>query len=691
MSAETTDESLRDREIAAEQRHVDVVYQRLDVLRAAASDRERAGYEHLKATVPGAQFERDVFVYNAARRVADIDAQHEGLVFGRIDSDEGRVRHIGRLGLRDADFHPLLLDWRAPAAAPFYQATPTDRQGIARRRVIRSSGQQVVDITDDLLDAASELPVIGDGALMAALSRKRTGRMRDIVATIQAEQDAAIRAPARGATIITGGPGTGKTVVALHRAAYLLYADRRRFEGAGILIVGPSNVFMRYIERVLPSLGEDTAALYSLGELFGDITATRQDDATVAAVKGSTRMRKLLARATRLTPPGSPEQLSIVYKGEVLRLNKDELTALRTEVHNKGHKPNAAKLHAGRALLVALWRKAKPIIDDLVPAEFSRELGSRSEFLAFLDRWWPTLTPQEVLRWLSDRAQLAEAASGILSRRETTSMASSLTLPDFSVSDVPLLDELAGQLGSEPKRQRSSEHHGVRELTTVQERVYDRPSRAVRGADYDAYAHVIVDEAQDLSPMQWRMLGRRGQLAGWTIVGDAAQSSWPDPAESRRAQDAAIRRGPRRRFHMTTNYRNSAEIFEYAASVVRREVPDADIPRAVRSTGVPPRVREIGLVWELDKAVQGAVAEALGEVDGTVGVIAARHRHEWLADLLGVNDRVSVVGPLESKGLEYDGVVVVDFDEIVREHSIRVGYVALTRATQLLIQLDVQR
>ncbi|MGH8882739.1 MAG: UvrD-helicase domain-containing protein, partial [Stackebrandtia sp.] len=260
----TRQASVRDAEIAVEQQHVDVVYARLEELRSSATAREQAGYHHGSATVPGAQFERDVFVYNAAKRVADIDAQHEGLVFGRLDSDDEKVRHIGRLGLRDASYKPLLLDWRAPAAAPFYQATATDRRGVIRRRVIRCAGQQVIDVTDDLLDSsATDVPVIGDGALMAALTRKRTGQMRDIVATIQAEQDAAIRAPARGATIITGGPGTGKTVVALHRAAYLLYADRRRFESAGILIVGPSAVFMRYIERVLPSLGEDAAALFS--------------------------------------------------------------------------------------------------------------------------------------------------------------------------------------------------------------------------------------------------------------------------------------------------------------------------------------------------------------------------------------------------------------------------------------------
>jgi DNA helicase IV len=687
----TQQSSARDAEIAAEQRHVDVVYARLAVMRDAAAHRQRAGFEHQQATVPGAQFERDVFVYDAAKRIADIDAQHEGLVFGRLDSDDQKVRHIGRLGLRDADYRPLLLDWRAPAAAPFYQATATDRKGVIRRRVIRCSGQEVIEVTDDLLDStATDVTVIGDGALMAALSRKRTGRMRDIVATIQAEQDAAIRAPGRGATIITGGPGTGKTVVALHRAAYLLYADRRRFEGAGILIVGPSDVFMRYIERVLPSLGEDAASLYSLGDLYPGVETGRRDTAQVAAIKGSARMRRLLSRATRLEPPQAPRQLTIVYKGELLRLEAEELVALRRQVHGKGMKPNTAKTEAGRALLVALWRKAKPLVDNLVPAEFSRDLGGRNEFLAFLDAWWPILKPTEVLPTLAERSRLVTAAEGNLSRAEITALAESLRTGEFTVSDVPLLDELDQLLGRAPTPSNPyiKEHNGVAELSTVQDRMFTRAARAHRGPDYDGYAHVIVDEAQDLSPMQWRMLGRRGQLAGWTIVGDAAQSSWTDPQESRKAQRAALGRGPRHRFHLSTNYRNSAEIFDYAAQVVRREVPDADIPTAVRETGVPPKVVRVNR-RDREAELCDQVSQALAQVEGTVGVIASAGRLASMASLAALDERVTLVGPLESKGLEYDAIVVDDFDGLVAEYGIRVGYVVLTRATQLLIRVDI--
>src|SRR5690606_8419561 len=309
------------------------------------------------------------------------------------------VRHVGRLGVRDAEYRPLLVDWRAPAAAPFYRATAVDRQEVARRRVIRSFGRKVEEISDDLLneEAAGKLPVVGDGALMAALGRKRTGRMRDIVATIQSEQDAAIRAPGRGATLITGGPGTGKTVVALHRAAFLLYQDRNRYEAAGILVVGPSAVFMKYIGRVLPSLGEETAALYSLGELYAGVEAIRQDRAEVAAVKGGTVMLPVLRRLVRQPPPGAPAELRIVYRGQVLRLDAAELGAARARVFEREQRPTLAKTEAGRALLVALWRKVKPLMPDAEPAKFSRDVGSRGEFLTFLDHWWPDLDPAQVL------------------------------------------------------------------------------------------------------------------------------------------------------------------------------------------------------------------------------------------------------------------------------------------------------
>ncbi|MDQ3165595.1 MAG: helicase, partial [Actinomycetota bacterium] len=258
------------REVADEQVYVDQVYERLEEAGVAARDLAREGHGRARLGHEGGLVERDAMVFQAARRIAALDAAHEGLVFGRLDLTTDEPRYIGRIGLRDADREVMLVDWRAPAAAVFYQATAQDPTGVVRRRVLRSKGQQVVGVEDELLDADAapdDMAVVGDGALLAQLSRARDAYMHSVVETIQKEQDEAIRAPGRGVTSITGGPGTGKTVVALHRAAYLLYTDRRRFESGGVLVVGPSDVFMSYIERVLPSLGETTVTLRAMGEV----------------------------------------------------------------------------------------------------------------------------------------------------------------------------------------------------------------------------------------------------------------------------------------------------------------------------------------------------------------------------------------------------------------------------------------
>src|SRR5688572_7014448 len=289
-------------EIAVEQSHVDRVYtelakavERVQLVHAegmARGQTDRRGTGDPREEEMAGLFERDALVFTASRRRASLQHQHEGLVFGRLDLEHGgdgrpserEVRYVGRLGVRDDDYEPLVIDWRAPAAAPFYRATPVDPHGVLRRRVLRCEGELVVGVEDDLMvaEAPDDLVVIGDGALMAALTRARGQRMRDIVATIQQHQDEAIRAAVRGVTEITGGPGTGKTVVALHRAAYLLYSDRRRFESGGVLVVGPSSAYTAYIERVLPSLGEDTVTLRSVGDVVDGLTAGRLDSPEAA-------------------------------------------------------------------------------------------------------------------------------------------------------------------------------------------------------------------------------------------------------------------------------------------------------------------------------------------------------------------------------------------------------------------------
>ena len=694
-------------EISREQHYVDRVYERLAVMVERAAEVGREGHARGRLDYTGQikeedyrnLFERDVLVDHAVRRLAVLDAQREGLVFGRLDHRDGEVRYVGRIGVRDAEHEPLVIDWRAPAAAVFYQATAVDPQTVVRRRILRSQGQRVVGVEDDLLDpeaAPPGLEVVGEGALMAALTAARGRQMRDIVATIQREQDEIIRAPSPGVTLIGGGPGTGKTVVALHRAAYLLYAERRRIAGGGVLVVGPSPVFMSYIERVLPSLGEHEATLRSIGEVVDGAVASRSDPFEAAVVKGSSRMRRVLGRASRAQAPGAPEELRVYAGGRQLHVGASELAEVRAQVLRRGARRNRARADAVRSLLDLLWRKASP---GGSRADFDTEVTDRDAYSDFVDAWWPALTPGQVLGWLADPDRLAQFAKGVLRPAEVEALARSWAGGGgggYSVEDIPLLDELHALLGEPPRPAQPRDpfdHDGVREVTTAADRDYAARARVERAEQYDGYAHVLVDEAQDLSPMQWRMLGRRGRHASWTIVGDPAQSSWPDIAEAEGARDAALGGRNRRVFHLSTNYRNSREIFDLAASVIRREVPDVPVPRAVRDTGRPPEHVAVEASGRAD-AVRDAVASLLTEVEGTVGVIVPAARVPdvtgWLAEAAAAaNERAVVTTGLASKGLEFDAVVLVEPDEIASESPVgtRTLYVALTRATQRLVTI----
>ncbi|BCB79073.1 AAA family ATPase [Phytohabitans flavus] len=687
-------------EIAAEQRHVDRVYARLAVLRQAAARAEKEGYRLARVGNFGALVERDAMVFHAARRRHALDAEHEGLVFGRLDLREGQVLHVGRLGVRGENAEPLVVDWRAPAAAAFYQATAADPRGVVRRRMIQSSGEKVTNIEDDLLDPAAapeSMRVVGDGALLATLARATGRGMRDIVATIQREQDQAIRSPASSVTIVSGGPGTGKTAVALHRAAYLLYSDRSRFAGGGILVVGPSSVFVEYIASVLPSLGEEAAALHSLGSIVGGVTATRTDPTAVASVKGSLRMRRVLERATHDAVPGGPTELRLLYRGGLLRLGRPELDAIRARALPRGARRNEVRRAGIDGLFDALWAQAQRHKIGGLPAQvdFEDELAERSDFREFLKAWWPRLAPRHVLAWLADPKRLNSYAGGLLSTAEIALLRGAFTPGDPTVADVALLDELDELLGRPPqpaKRQRDPFHvvDGVREVSTYADRQRAARAAAVqRPDDYREYAHVVVDESQDVSPMQWRMLGRRGRLASWTVVGDPAQSAWTgDPGELARARDKALGGRRRHEFTLTTNYRNSAEIFEVAARVIREVSPDIALPRAVRSTGVPPEELTVPAA-ELPAATREAAERLLADVEGTVGVITSVPRRdevaEWVAGL--PTDRLQVVTSLQAKGMEYDGVVLISPDEIRTDAGARTLYVALSRATQRLTTL----
>ncbi|MFJ7771374.1 HelD family protein [Streptomyces sp. NPDC097107] len=737
------EDSVRDREISVEQAHLDRVYRRLEEKIHEAEFLMHDAAQRGHVGTPGALAERDAQVFRAGIHLSRLNNEFEDFLFGRIDlllgkdgkkgpdgaytavePAEGALRpdntadiaetlHIGRIGVLDEDYAPLVIDWRAPAAAPFYRSTPVDPGRVVRRRVIRSKGRRVLGVEDDLMRPeiracldGEELAVVGDGALMAALGQARTHSMRDIVASIQAEQDLVIRAPAASVTYVEGGPGTGKTAVALHRAAYLLYQDRRRYAG-GILIVSPTPLLVAYTEGVLPSLGEEgQVAIRAIGSLTEGAEATLYDSPATARAKGSSRMLKVLRRAARgaLEPSDSPTLLRVVAFGRRLELGAAELAGIRRTVLGGTAPVNLLRPRARRLLLDALWAKSgagtrhsDPELAAELRSSFDEDVSSEDSFTAFLDAWWPELTPGAVLAAMADERRLGRWARRVLNPGEVRKVARSLRREGHSVHDVALLDELQAIVGTPARPRKRRELDPLDQLTGLDELMPQREEtqweRAERLAqERTEYAHVIVDEAQDLTPMQWRMVGRRGRHATWTVVGDPAQSSWSDPDEAAAARDEALGTRPRRRFELTVNYRNPAEIAELAAKVLALAMPGSESPTAVRSTGVEPRFAVVEDT--LAETVRAEAARLLDLVDGTVGVVVAMNRREearrWLA---GLGDRVVALGSLEAKGLEYDATVVVSPAEIADESpaGLRVLYVALTRATQQLTVVSCER
>ncbi|MDN5892552.1 MAG: AAA family ATPase [Nocardioides sp.] len=715
-------DDVADREIAAEQALVDRVYAQLENSSAAAARLATEGHERGRLGHEGGLVERDAMVFQAARRMAQLDAAHEGLVFGRLDMRatlDPEPRYVGRIGLRDENRDSMLIDWRAPAAAVFYQATAAEPNDVVRRRVLRCTGPRVISVEDELLDpeadGADRLPIVGEGALMAQLSRARDRSMHSIVATIQAEQDKAIRAPSRGVVTIAGGPGTGKTVVALHRAAFLLYNERRRYESGGVLIVGPSGVFMRYIERVLPSLGETAVALRSLGEVVDGVRATRHDEPAVSDVKGAARMAEVMRRAVRQPVPTAPHEFRIFYRDDTIVLDRQKLSSLRRQLLSEGPR-NRQIPRVASSLLDVMWRQVRGERGrERGREEFNAEMLGNDRFVGFALEWWPPLDAARVMDWLRDADFASRVSEGVLDHEEQALLHKSWQDGDLSIEDIPLLDELRYALGDMPEKTDSenefTDHLGgdLQELTTASDREFSS-ARAWRPPTFriedDPFAHVLIDEAQDLTPMQWRMVGRRGRTASWTIVGDPAQSSWPIPEESDTARNAALEGKKLHEFHLSTNYRNSSEIYDYAADYAKRVGLDADLPTAVRSTGIEPT--QVGPVVDLSASVRAEVDRLAGEVSGTVGVVVPVARraevNAWLASwpefadaapsaaasvaggTPSGEDRIVVLTGLDTKGLEFDGIVVVRPQEIEDESQTGRAalYVVLTRATQLL-------
>jgi hypothetical protein len=683
--------------VAAEQAHLDRVSARVDALRALALGRlEEVRGARLGSTF-AAQFERDVITHHQAGRVARYSVgDRVALLFGRIDLDDGESLPIGRLSVMDDD-GVLLVDWRAPAAAPFYRATAAQPEGVARRRTIHAEGGVVLDVADEVIDAAAAdrlglAATTGQGALLAALERTHDDGMRDIVATIQADQDRIIRAPAVGTLIVTGGPGTGKTVVALHRVAFLLYSDRERFENRGVLVVGPSRTFTAYTRRVLPSLGEDRTVQRPLEALGPAVEVVGWDLPDVAAIKGRLGMasacRRMLDAAlpplpptTRFTLAGTTVSVSARRLGDVRERLLGRIDPARpvTRYHARAEAARTALLGE----LAAAWgqqRVAAPSAAAEPTAEVFRELVLEApEVRMLLHTFWPQLTAEEVLLpYARGERTLAAVVAGTASADEVAAVHTAWARAEgWTVEDVALLDELDALLGTATAPPVRREEDGP-EPPDVTDRWY---------ADF---AHVVVDEAQDLSPMQWRAVVRRGPYASWTVVGDLAQRARTAPPSDWDEVAALIGRRQVAVENLSVNYRTPAELAHVARRALSLAGHDpAVFPVTVRSNGRPPL-----LVAADDPLGHGLTTalDSLGRDEGTIGVVVVpsdRARAEATVAAWPDEERrgaVRVLDPRSVKGLEFDDLVVVAPERVLAASPLGAHdlYVSLTRATRSL-------
>jgi DNA helicase IV len=741
-------------DLRSEQAYLTTLYDRLDSLREQADQRLKTILLEAGGT-PQGRAQREATRAHYAEQLAQMNAVENGLCFGRLDFTGGEPRYIGRLGLSAAehDRDPLLVDWRAPAARAFYLATAVSPDGVSRRRHLRTRGRTLTAIDDEVLDlesagAGGREDVTGEAALLSALTASRTGRMRDIVETIQAEQDEVIRAGLNGIMVVQGGPGTGKTAVALHRAAYLLYTYRAQLTKQGVLILGPNTTFLRYISQVLPSLAETGVLLATLGDMFPGVRARAAESPATAAVKGRLGMLDVLRNAVAdwQTVPG--DYIEVDHDGYPLRIERAVLEDARAAARRSDRPHNVARqifvTEAIHQLSLQIAEKigADPLggenlLSEADLAETRRELREDIDVQRALFDFWPVLTPRRVLReLLSDPDRLESAAAGLPAEERE------LLLRDhdarFTPADVPLLDELAELLGVDDtlkRRQAATERReaieyaeGVLEIVegsrsldfedqeeeilsaidvvdasafVERHEVLDTRTAAERAAADRTwvFGHVIVDEAQELSPMAWRLLMRRCPSRSMTVVGDVAQTSelagttgWEQVFEPYVAQRWNL-------VELTVNYRTPAEVMAVAADVLAAVDPALQPPRSVRSAGVAPwslRVPRAGLPAEITAAVRLEAAEA-GE--GRVGVLVpealepelGRHLVETVPgaavgeqpDLL---NQVVLMTVRQAKGLEFDSVIVVEPDEIIAESPRGLSdlYVAVTRATQRL-------
>jgi DNA helicase IV len=707
-----------DAELQAERARIASLYTHLDAERSTASGKLDGVLLDSTAETTEALWERDVAATTLSRRIGLLRVADNGLCFGRLDHVDGETTYIGRIGLfdEDDDYEPLLIDWRAPVARPFYVATAANPEGLTRRRHFRTRGRRVLAFHDDVLEQGV---ADSDEVLLAALNAPRSDTMGDIVATIQAEQDEIIRLGRTGVVVIDGGPGTGKTVVALHRVAYLLYTHRERMSRRGVLIIGPNTGFLRYIGGVLPSLGETDVVFATPGELLPGVKTRAADPDR--EVKGSLAMVDIMrsAVANRQELPDTP--IEIALDDVTVEIDVSVAGRARERARSTGRVHNRAQEIFRDALILELaeqavdrigegWLEARETPDlarDLA-ADVRRELISSDALDAAVELLWPKLSPQRLLRELyTSRVRLKMVGAPASFYRERGDA--------WTVSDVPLLDEAAELLGTfeseeeaeQTQREQEAYARGVLDIldtdedpdgellravdildpTQLAERQEERDHRSLAeraAADREwTYGHVVVDEAQELSEMDWRVLMRRCPSRSMTIVGDLAQRESPAGARSwaRMLDEYVPKRWTYRQ--LTINYRMPAEIMDVAASLLSTMDATVQPPKSVRSSGVRPWSRR-ATPEDLARVVTEMAARMEEEIgEGTVAVIAP--------DGATLNVDALLLPPRATKGLEFDGVIVVEPSAIMAGPAGTAElYVALTRATQRLGVVHVE-
>ena len=737
-------------DLAAEQDFITTLYGRLDGMRRDTM-RLRDTYLRDSDGTPGGRVQRDIAYAGHAQTLIDLNVAEDKLCFGRLDSTNGDSMHIGRMGIFSdgVEREQLLMDWRAPSARPFYVATAAAPLGVrlrrhlrVRRRVVDSLSDEYLDLTglspdDPALAAISSSGLTGEAALLAALNAPRTGRMGDIVETIQAEQDRIIRADRAGILVVQGGPGTGKTAVALHRTAYLLYTHRQQLANRGVLVIGPNRTFLNYIGQVLPSLGENAVVLSTIGDLFPGVRATRAEAGPVAVLKGRLSMAKGIANAVLDRQRVPKTTIELPYGGGTLRLDHQLLSRAQQRAWQSRRPHNPARNVFLKSVFDQLTRQvARRQREGLASAipmtgedfeDVRRDLRADEQLQAVLARIWPLLTANELVGDLLSSARRLRVAAPFLgeSDRELL-LAASPGRRQFSQSDVPLLDEAAELLGEDAdpddsealraeqeRRERAYavevlESLGLEGSVDAAQLVgrYTAPdaylTTAERAADDRewAFGHVVVDEAQELSAMAWRAVMRRCPTRSMTLVGDVAQTGTPAGASSWGEMLAPYVQDRWRLSELTVNYRTPTEVMDVAGDVLAALGTAGHGPgRSVREAGERPYA--VAAPAGLGPALADVVGrEAAAAGDGRLAVLVARGSAASIGQLVRAAVPAAAVGPgaqaldapvavlevADSKGLEFDGVVLVEPAAILAAspRGLNDLYVALTRTTRRL-------